>query len=341
MLLRLGDPHRLPPGSVWEAFACPGKYASAADLSRFPVDADDPGAFALPPDQEPSPIMAASREVPKGCHWLDARQLIRVLQNQVEQLLSGAQPSTAGLSDRLAGLDGAQITTRLYSQWLHLADRRTQRFPSDQRIHLVTDLSAAYRVLNHGCAFDATDDAAPAEEDQIDFSAVRAFQASQTPRGVHRTLSTARNRSAGGPSLSLPAHEAAPLRVGQLIAVNKEGTQDSGTRAWIIGIIRWLVQASDRSMNTGIQNAGRHVERCAVRAVRGNNTHVQPALRTDLQYAGQILHTLIAPRGTYTAKRSLELIRGQETLMVRADRLIETNRTFERFAYIRETPGGV
>ena len=155
------------------------------------------------------------------------------------------------------------------------------------------------------------------------------------------TLSTVRNRSVGGLSLSLPALEAGRLRVGQLIAIKLEGTQDSGAREWIIGIIRWLVQASDDAFNTGIQYVGRHVKPCAVRAVRGNNNHVQPALRTDLQHASQTLHTLIAPRGTYAEKRSLELIRGQQSVMVRADSLIETSPAFERFTYILDTPGGI
>ncbi len=340
VLLRLGDPYRLPPGSVWEAFACLGKHASAASVTTSPADADTPGVFMLPPDAETSSITAGSG-APAGCHWLDARQLIRALQAQAEQLLSGARPDTAGFSDRLSSVDGAQIIARLCSQWLHPADRRTQRFPSNQHIHLLTGLPAAYRALNHGRAFDATDYAEPAEEDHIDFSAVSAFQASQTPQRVHTTLSTARNRSAGGLSLSLPAHEAGRLRVGQLIAIKLERAQDTGAREWIIGIIRWLVQASDHSMNTGIQYVGRHVKPCAVRAARGSNNHVQPALRTDLQHASQILHTLIAPQGTYGEKRSLELIQGQESVRVRADRLIEKNPAFERFAYILDTPSGV
>jgi len=340
VLLRLGDPYRLPPGSVWEAFACLGKHASAASLTTSPADADTPGVFVLPPNAETSSITAGSG-APAGRHWLDARQLIGALQAQVEQLLCGARPETAGFSDRLSSVDGAQIITRLCGQWLHAADRRTQRFPSNQRIHVLTGLPAAYRVLNQGRAFDATDYAEPAEEDHIDFSAVSAFPASQTPQRLHTTLSTVRNRSVGGLSLSLPALEAGRLRVGQLIAIKLEGTQDSGAREWIIGIIRWLVQASDDAFNTGIQYVGRHVKPCAVRAVRGNNNHVQPALRTDLQHASQTLHTLIAPRGTYAEKRSLELIRGQESVMVRANSLIETNPAFERFTYVLETPGGI
>lgn len=336
-LLRLGDPYHLPPGSVWEAFGYLGNYAETSQLSNYAVGEHKPGIFVLRPDSEPALVTEVTEPI-AGSHWLDAREAIRSMQAHVDQLLSGARPTSLGMSDKLTSGDAAQIIAKLYTQWLHPVNRRAPRFSSAQTVHLVAGLPAVWQSLNKGRAFETGHYTAPGEEDHIDLTSVNLFQGNSFSRRGETALATTRNRSAGGVSLNLPAREAQRLSVGQLVAINNEAGSANGAQAWVIGIIRWLTIERDSSADIGVQYVGRQVNTGAVRTCEGGSREFQPAVQTELRHAGQVLDTLIAPRGIYRHRRMLEIRLGETTVHVRVDRLIETGATYDRFSYVIDRP---
>lgn len=332
-LLRLGDPYHLPPGSVWEAFGYLGKHAGNVPLTNYAIGEPKPGIFVLRPDSEPALVTDVTESI-AGSYWLDAREAISTMQGHVDQLLSSARPTSLGMSDKLTSSDAAQIIAKLYTQWLHPANRRAPRFSSAQTVYLVAGLPACWQSLNQGHAFEAKSYGSVNDNNYVDVAAANLFQGHSFSRRYETVLATTRNRSAGGVSLNLPAREAARLSVGQLVAINNDDGPVHGSTAWVIGIIRWLTVEGDSSADIGIQYVGRQVKTGAVRPFEGGSGEFQPALQTELHHAGQVLETLIAPRGTYRHRRLLELRLGHESLHARIDRLIETGATYDRFSYV-------
>lgn len=338
VLLRLADPYRLPSGLIWEAYGyLAGKAQQIELLLQPPGDALPTGVYGLPLDHEPHrslPVPSSGVER-SSWRWLDARELLRTAQLDLDRILSGAPPQRLGFSARLSGGDAAQLLGRMLGQWAHDPQRKAPRFNSNQNVDLTPGLEGAYFFLNHCNAFDPSAYTAPADDDDIDFSR-DPRRGSAVPAQDFRLIACpTRNRSSGGLSLHLaPVHDLA-LRIGQLLLLTPTDAAAGPGRDWLVGVVRWLVSKDIAGTELGIQYVARNPLPVALRATSGPAQNAHPALKSDLPLAGgQRLLTLIAPRGLFKPRAILELHQSGQARQLRCDHLLETGLGFDRFSYI-------
>lgn len=339
-LLRLADPYRLPSGHIWEAYAyIAAKIAQTQLLGHFHGDSSTgipTGVYGVSLDHEPQQSLPApgSGVERSSWRWIDARELLRSAQLDLDRVLSGTHPHRVGFSNRLPGSEAVQLLGRMLGQWSHSPERKTPRFNSTQPIDVAPGLAAAYYFLNNCCAFNPLDYAAPEDEDAIDYSTgLRRLPA--TPTEDFRLISCpTRNRSSGGLALHLEALHDLNLRVGELILLNAPGTGPGTAHDWLVGVVRWLVRQEGAGTELGVQYVARNAIPAAVRATSGAHQGHGPALKNELTLAnGQHLMVLITPRGVYRHKAVLELQFAEQTRQIRCGHLLETASGFDRFSY--------
>lgn len=335
-LLRLADPYRLPAGLIWEAYGYLAGKAHQIELLMHHADAGLPtGVYGLPLDHEPHRSLPAPSSGIERCtwRWLDARELLRTAQLDLDRILSGTLPHKLGFSNRLAGGDALQLLGRMLGQWTHSPQRKAPRFNSSQNVELAPGLEAAYFFLNHCNAFDPADYLPPEDEDDIDFSRIRRGGA-DIQRSFRLVACPTRNRSSGGLALHLdPLHDL-NLRVGQLLLLTPAETAAGPGRDWLIGVVRWLVSKNGAGSDLGIQYVARNPMPVALRTVTGPAQNAHPALKSDLPLAnGQRLLTLIAPRGLFKPKAVLEMFQAGQGRQLRCTHLLESGTSFDRFSY--------
>lgn len=334
-LLRLADPYRLPSGSIWEAYGYIARNATHLALLLQYEESATTGVYGLPLDHEPHhSLPAPSSGLERNTwRWLDARELLRTAQLDLDRLVSvTSPPQRLGFSNRLSGADAVQLLGRMLGQWTRSPQRKAARFNSNQKIEVAPGLDAAYYFLNHCTAFDPVSYTPAEDENNIDFSRPHRRTASDAQRSFRLVACPARNRSNGGVSLHLDPVNDLALRVGQLVLLAPaEGP--GAARDWLVGVVRWMVNKS-AGIELGVQYIARNPAPVAVRAVSGPSHNACPGLKSELSLAdGQRLSTLITPRSVFKPKAILELHYAGQIRQLRCSQLIECSQGFERFSY--------
>lgn len=332
-LLLLADPFRLPQGSVWEAYRYLDRHAGEAVLHAGPGQ-PQPGCFSLPPDRHPT--LDAEPPVDgwelASWRWIDARGLLHLVRQHIDALMAETGPARVGLSPNLTRTDAVQLLTRMYSQWTHPRERRTQRYEAQQPIEIFAGLASVFALVNRGRPFDPGEVETITPDEQIDMSRMPAFDvaAAQGGDAHNRIQGEMQDRGAGGLRVSVPVTAARHLRVGQLIAVQTS----PGTAAWLIAVVRWLRIQSQGKAEVGIQYLARHANPAAVRPAQTEEPAAyQAALCLQLEKNGASVPILITAKGTFRNGRVLELNCNRQQLRVRCTRLLESAGPFERFCY--------
>lgn len=335
-LLRLADPYRLPAGLVWEAYGYLAGKAEQIALLMHASDAEPPtGVYGLPLDHEPHrSLPAPTSGIERATwRWLDARELLRTAQLDLDRILSGTGPHKLGFSNRLTGGDALQLLGRMLGQWTHSPQRKAPRFTSSQNVELAPGLDAAYFFLNHCNAFDPADYLPAEDEDDSDFSRTRRG-ATDMQRGLRLLACPTRNRSSGGLALHLNALHDLNLRVGQLLLLTPAEAASGPARDWLVGVVRWLVSRDGAGSDLGIQYVARNPLPVALRTLTHPAQNAHPALKSELPLAdGRRLLTLISPRGLFKPKAVLEMFQAGQSRQLRCAHLLESGTGFDRFSY--------
>lgn len=339
-LLRLADPYRLPSGQIWEAYAyIAGKVAQIDLLNQLPGEASaglPTGVYGVSLDHEPQQSLPApgSGVERSSWRWIDARELLRSAQLDLDRVLSGTHPHRVGFSNRLTGGEAIQLLGRMLGQWSHSPERKTPRFNTTQPVEVAPGLAAAYYFLNNCSAFNPLDYASPDDEDAIDYSmGLRRLPNSPT-EDFRLVACPTRNRSSGGLALHLEELHALNLRVGELVLLNAPGTAPGAGRDWLVGVVRWVVRQEGAGTELGVQYVARNAIPAAVRATSGAHQGHGPALKNELTLAnGQRLLVLTTPRGLYRPRAVLELQYADQARQIRCGHLLETASGFDRFSY--------
>ncbi|MFN2308779.1 MAG: PilZ domain-containing protein [Gammaproteobacteria bacterium] len=339
-LLRLADPYRLPSGQIWETYGyLAGKLAQAPLLSHLDDEAGTPsGIYPVSLDREPQQALPAPRSGVErnSWRWIDARELLRGVQLDLERIAPGGSPHRAGFSRHLTAAEASQLLGRLLWQWTHSADRKSPRFNSTQSVEVAPGLAAAYYFLNGCQPFDPRDYAPPEDEDGLD-DALGLRRRTAGPAEQFRLVSCpTRNRSGGGLALRLDGIHDMTLRVGDLLLLNAPGAQPDKTD-WLLGVVRWLVRQDGAGAELGVQYVARNATPAVVRATSGTHQAPAPALANTLTLAnGDSLPVLITSRGVYRDQSILELHHADQTRQIRqirCERLLETASGYDRFSY--------
>jgi hypothetical protein len=333
-LLRLADPYRLPTNMIWEIYCYLSDKTGMIKMLNSFDDTTPTGVYGLSLDREPQQSLPApaSGVERNSWRWLDARELLQTVQQDIERISAGTQPHRLGFSQRVSSNDGTQLLSRLLSQWAHAHERKSPRFNSNVDVDLTLGLEAAYYFLNNCRAFNPAHFSSPDDDDDIDYTQALRIRTNDVQRDFRLISCPTRNRSSGGLALHLDEIHNLILRVGQLVLISIPGT--GTTRDWLVGVVRWQVSGKLKHEELGVQYVARNSHPAVVRQTSGAHQLFRPALKSDLALAdGQRLLILITPRGFYKSKAVLELQLNEQIRQIRCGHLLETGQGFERFSY--------
>jgi hypothetical protein len=330
VLLRVGDPFRLPPGGLWEVWRYLRSHAHLARLQPWD-EADEQDGLAYLPASHPQ---AGGYRLGLGVYL---QALIQATRRQLERLAQGAVPTELGMSKRLRPREGRQVLERLLLGWQQQVERKAARTPFQADAELVLGLEATFCYLNRGLAFDRHAYQVPAGndgEEEIDLGRQVAqwdpARESGFPSLPCRTL----DRSAGGIGVQCNRSLEEAPRVGQLIAVRSQPRGSGEPGPWFVATPRWL-RVETHGFEFGAQYLARNPVPVAVRVLppgKGSQ-EFHAALRTDLQQDDRLWQILIAPPGLFATHRQLELVRGGKRESIRCVKLLEAGSGFERFQF--------
>jgi len=332
--LRLSDPFRLPHGTLWDCFGFLAEQIRRNGLQARPNAPDSPRARAVCIDCEPEEWRQAppADADPTRWYWLDPTPLLETIEEAVAALERGTAPAGYGLSEAIGRHDAIQLLQRLRSHYTEPAQRRLERFDSDQTVQLAVGLEACFYLHNRGVAFDPRDYQSLEDEDAIEIGRPGGTLQAPSAAGYQAYRCNLINRGAGGLAVQLPAGGEPRIRVGELLAVS---LADSGTDnpQWLIATVKWLVN-QPRHRELGLQYIAREVSPCALRLGRDSQSGpTQPALQTEITHNDARYNLLITAKGTFRPQRRLELLHGSEQHPIECTQLVESTGLYERFCY--------
>ncbi len=149
-----------------------------------------------------------------------------------------------------------------------------------------------------------------------------------------------KNASAQGMAMGCEHSRSLPVRVGEIVAYEPQGSE-RGKEHWSIGTIRWLRVLENDALEMGIMRLSEGARAVATRAVKGVGqggeyfrSLVVPQDGLDAAH-GHIL----TPAAIYDTDTVLALNLGDRIRYVRLDRLLEATRSFSQFEFTPvETP---
>ena len=330
VLLKVGDPFRLPAGSLWEVWLYLRKHHHLARLQPLDETGEQTGPTYLP---------ATNPQADGYRHGLTVHleALIQVTRRHLEMLAQGGSPAELGMSENLRPRDAQMILDRLLLGWQQQVERKADRTPLQADTELVLGLEGAFCTLNRGLAFDRHAYRVPTEKDgdeEIDLGRQIAqwdpAREPEFPSLACRTL----NRSAGGIGVQCSRPLGAAPRVGQLIAVRSRPIGSEAPGPWFVATPRWL-RVETHGFEMGVQYLARDPVPLAVRILppAKGSQEFHAALRTDLQQSNRLWQILITPPGLFATGRPLELVRGGKREAIRCVKLLESGAGYERFQF--------
>jgi hypothetical protein len=149
-----------------------------------------------------------------------------------------------------------------------------------------------------------------------------------------------KNRSAQGMALSCHHSRSLPVRVGEVVAYEPQGSE-RGKSQWSVGTIRWLRVMEGDTLEMGVMRLSEGARAAATRAVKGAGQ------------GGEYFRSLIIPRdgldsphghiltpaAIYDIDTVLAVNLGDRIRYIRLSRLIEATRSFSQFQFeLVDTP---
>jgi len=144
----------------------------------------------------------------------------------------------------------------------------------------------------------------------------------------------AKNRSAQGMALSCEHSRSLPVRVGEVVAYEPQGSGRAKAH-WSVGTIRWLRVAEGNTLEMGVMRLSEGARAAATRAVRGVGqggeyfrSLIIPQDGLDSPHGH-----MLTPAAIYDVGTVLAVNLGDHIRYVRLSRLIEATRSFSQFQF--------
>lgn len=327
LLLGLADPYHLPFGVIEQVYTQMDRWVALVRLlphmdgtnqkCQFQIDLDTDRAGAL---QSGADGDNHARHV-----FLDTRDLVRSLHAQL-LTLQNHDAEGAAADER-----NEDVLRHLVTAWGLGPTRRFARIHRDGQCEIAVGLDSVNFVINGEKYFECTS----VDEDDTGQTVLGTYghQKLQRRRGaVTKHAWIVMDESASGLGLNAQAPENVQARVGDVIATRLTAPHAD----WAVGVIRWLKSAGSEHMVVGVQRLAPAARAAAVKPVQINTDGVDELVLAVLLPEMPALKTpesLLTPRGIFAAERNLFMDTGDGLHMIRAKRLIESTRAFERFEF--------
>jgi cyclic-di-GMP-binding protein len=331
LMLSLADPYRLMLGEVERVADLLRKYRGLVRLAppgateQSGIRSPRPLVVALDSDAPPRAVTAGVR-APSGDaqRQIDATALLAKLRDVLQS--SG---TAANAAQSRATHDLHDLTTRLLRMWSDPPRRQSHRNTVTTNVALCSGIkSVAYFCELATKESDAA--AAPSVVDHVLTPAVPQDPVSQLV-GVE-TWSIA-NQSAHGmrltraisPTPDYAGESSVGVTVGEVV-----GVRFTHSRAWSIGVIRWLTVLNANEMECGVEliaSAAANV------TARSSTQKSSAALLVATNTRENTSDTLLAESGSFATSVPFDIIDQGVAFRVRATSLIESTSHFDLFVF--------
>ncbi len=329
LLLALADPYRLMQGEVTRVMSYLRQFAHHAHLQPLVKTENPVGFFVVRLDGDKPP-----RAISQNVSETDARtdillntiELARVLHQQVLKLEAGEAPRNLQLPDSAKDPGYHDLLRRLIRHWGIAPKRSFNRMRKSAITEIFSGLRAIHYFLNGERNYSAAE---VAEDTGITLQ----FANSPIDKASMQTFSCSRwlmlNESAGGLGLSSDPTTPAPVRVGDLIGMRPEKSEDIS-----LGVIRWVHSQGANRVELGAQMLSPNALPIALKPTIGppDAKFTVALLLPEIPSLSQPAAIIAAP-GTYMHQREFFMEENGETHTVRAQKRVEQTLSFEIFQF--------
>jgi hypothetical protein len=268
--------------------------------------------------------------------YLDAQALAKSLRNRIGLLRRGESPGKLALGEDCVQPSCEQLLVLLYRQWLQPRPARThERKPADGVAHACQDMATIYYYVA-GHTFRQPGGKTQLSTKQTDelatFGRVSTRYEDDIARGQEFVLEQwhVEDDSLKGIKIMRRAGNAGTRYThAQLI-----GLRPQGASQFLLGQVRWLMQAENGDLFLGIRVLPGLPAAVAVRpsSPSGSKDKFMPALSLTAVAELEAPPTLVLPSGWYRPNRVIEVFI-DSTVRVRLLEFLDRGSDFERLTY--------
>jgi hypothetical protein len=325
LVLSLSDPYRLMQREVEKVRDLlehsPGLVALITQLPEG-VSADKLYSVALDADRAPRLLSLELKD--RSGQALRALDLSRLCEHMQERLDTSSGNREA-LSRSRATHDTADLIGRLLRLWSDPPKRQFRRNPAEN----VVAVCSGIKAIVHFSAL------AEEEKPDLEKAAIRSGDTVPLLRipddplskriGVEKWLVL--NQSPSGLRLHNEPGGAVGVTVGEVV-----GVRFAGTRAWNIGVVRWLNLLAGNELEFGLEFIASGAHPVQIEPTIASNGRVQDALKLPpiLESEGE---KLLTPADTFSDLREYEISDAAGSKLVRATTLLEKTSSFDLFQF--------
>jgi hypothetical protein len=322
-LLRLADPYRLPAGM---AAALQAYFRQRIDLCAL---------HSEPPEGKNCfQLSEAFQQAGTGADmhlYVELDELLARMQEDILKLQQYRQVQVLGLPAEIPVGALLRALQQTVVHWHSHPTRSTGREETHARVELVSGLDSVYCMVNQGRCFDATLFLDPQHDQHIDLGVHPAGEHNGMKEAPQALTCSGINRSNGGLALRYCGAQAPQPRVGQLLALRRQGHQT--TAGWVVAVCRWLVQGeADASFELGLQYLTREPRAVVIRKLDDGGTGgpFQPAIAATQKRGDQRVHTLIARSGAIHPGNRVVIYENGRQQTASCSEILESSPGFER-----------
>jgi len=360
LLVGACNPYGMQPGDIRRVDEFLRLRGARAKISADTAVHDPSGHFLinLGADSPPVPFPRGQEVPPQPqLRVLNVIELVRDVHGLLKALEAGESPESFGLSTVHAEAAHLDLLRRMGRFWGLSIRRQSKRTARKETVSLcvgisavrffiqggMEDLATALGMVNERSARYVDLDQLPEESGPLQATGTDAEPA---PAEVIRPdiweardeylvyQWQSRDENAGGVALERHGAFEAPVRVGELVAM-----QDAAEGIWRVGVIRWTRSEDALQVEMGVQLLGPDAYAVSLREEGGGDGTPSPWSEAVLFAANDRLQrpeTLVVPRGTYRIGATLVMrdSAGGEA-HVKPVQVIERTGIIEQFVFVR------
>lgn len=331
ILLDIFNTHQIRPAEIQGLYLCSADWAKLVQilpkettLSRYVVDAS----------KDHPPLLNSHQ----GQHFQPSFYIST--QNLMEHL-TGTQSKNAQYLSRNEKLFlTPALHFHIYNLLSNNVERRHERYEYSAQINICFGLTVAHFYLSKGKNFNETLEL----EGNYGFQSESSFVSSMhntVPSGFSSIKALDREAkqihtaevldiSVNGYRIKWSGITPANLKTGEFILV-----QEKSQSQWRGGVIRWIKQSADKSLEIGLEILAQELFPCAVYARTDKHTiNYQPAILVQMTQLDQVSTSIIVSGSQmFREKQTIHLRLGQKELRIYLTKAQLITQSFIRFDY--------
>ncbi len=328
LLLALANPYKLMQGEVDKVTEYLVEHGNLAKLYPMQTTLGTLGVFLINLDGDAPPKSLEqqdSKTKTRNHILLGTDALVSTLNEQIAKLESGRTQKVLNLPDHAKQASYINLMRRLLKDWTFMPKRKFKRMANNNVIEICVGLRAT-------CHFISSRPEA-VEQNTLDFSSDAGSVSPAAGKSEQVKFATSQwavtNESAGGMGLKCISGITQPIRIGEIIGLRSEGSQN-----WNIGVVRRVFSDNPENLELGVQMLAPAATPVIIKpVVAGPKETFQAALLLPEIRPLQQPATIVAAPATFRSKLEYLLYRNSTVSHVRALRLIEQTASFDQFQF--------